>query len=323
MLLNPIKGKDFYLNFLILHLMKKLSGNILYMILLLLTTMDAYGQEKKFDRLLDRYESLCGECMDMKARAASGASVSRDEARSLIDAFLDMNRVLKADEKNMTVLERRRFAAIGTWFSGGTPPEPEPYWVPSVQSLPVARPVNLVQVADSSSYAPRLVPSAFRSEFRPRQFNRVYLLASVTAPDMAYGIMAGFRVHSVGGYVSFRSNYIFESADYSCDSEGNIEGGGRIWRSGQKLTSNLQASAGMVMRTFRHMDIYAGIGYGFRQLAWEDVSGDWALVSDWSHKGFAAECGVLMSWRKLVFSAGVSTVAFRTASFTLGVGVRL
>ena len=174
--------------------MKKLSGHILYMILFLLTSVAAYGQEKNFDKLLDRYESLCGECMDMKARAASGAGVSRDEARSLIDAFLVINRVLKADEKNMTVLERRRFAAIGTWFSGGTPPEPEPYWVPSVQSLSADLHANLVQVADSSSYAPRLVPSDFRSEFRPRQFNRVYLLASVTAPDMAYGIMAAMAV---------------------------------------------------------------------------------------------------------------------------------
>ena len=65
-----------------------------------------------------------------------------------------------------------------------------------------------------------------------------------------------------------------------------------------------------------------GAGYGFRKLAWEDVDGGWALVSDWSCSGFAAECGVIASWRRLAVSAGVSTISFRTASFTCGVGLR-
>ena len=68
--------------------------------------------------------------------------------------------------------------------------------------------------------------------------------------------------------------------------------------------------------------VYAGVGYGTRKLAWEDVADNWVLVSDWSRSGFAAECGAVVSVRKLAISAGISTVAFRTAAFTFGVGVR-
>lgn len=38
--------------------------------------------------------------------------------------------------------------------------------------------------------------------------------------------------------------------------------------------------------------------------------------------GVAAECGLIVSWRRLAISAGVSTISFRTASFTCGVGLR-
>ena len=38
--------------------------------------------------------------------------------------------------------------------------------------------------------------------------------------------------------------------------------------------------------------------------------------------GLIAECGVIASWRRLAVSAGVSTISFRTASFTCGVGLR-
>lgn len=29
-----------------------------------------------------------------------------------------------------------------------------------------------------------------------------------------------------------------------------------------------------------------------KRLAWEDMEGKWALVSDWSHEGMSAECGI-------------------------------
>ena len=81
-------------------------------------------------------------------------------------------------------------------------------------------------------------------------------------------------------------------------------------------------SGGVLAGATKWLTVYAGAGYGYRKLAWEDVDGGWALVSDWSRSGFAAECGVIASWRLIAVSAGISTISFRTASFTCGVGLR-
>jgi opacity protein-like surface antigen len=156
---------------------------------------------------------------------------------------------------------------------------------------------------------------------KPR--GKIYLQASVMAPDMAYGIMVGYRKKNIGGYAAFRSNYVSSPNDYTCDSAGNISSGGVMWPSGQEKKSNFHLSAGMLFRTTDWLDLYAGVGYGSRRLAWEDVAGDWALVADWSHSGFAPELGAIVSWRKLSFSVGVSTIVFKTSLFTCGVGVRL
>lgn len=68
------------------------------------------------------------------------------------------------------------------------------------------------------------------------------------------------------------------------------------------------------------LTFYAGAGYGKRQLLWQDVDGGWAEVSDWSVKGLEMEAGAIFRWNRLAFSAGVSTVRFRTCSATVGVG---
>ena len=71
------------------------------------------------------------------------------------------------------------------------------------------------------------------------------------------------------------------------------------------------------------LSVYAGAGYGRRTLAWQDIDGNWARVSDWSHKGLTIDAGLLLSWRNLAFSAGLVTLNFKTCIFSLGIGVRL
>lgn len=98
--------------------------------------------------------------------------------------------------------------------------------------------------------------------------------------------------------------------------------GSQMWPTGNEKRSNLIVSGGILAGAADWLTVYAGAGYGYRKLAWEDVDGNWASVSDWSRSGFAAECGVIASWRRFAVSAGVSTISFRTVSFTCGVGLR-
>ena len=259
--------------------METLFRHIFCVAILLLVTFLAAGQERSMDERLDMYEDLCGQCMDLKAKVGAGEEVSREEAQSLIDRFLNMNKALKSHESEMSAAQQRRFASIGEWFTTGV-----------------------------------------RSEKSKR--GDVFLLASLAAPDIAYGLMAGYQHGRWGGYLAFRSNFTSCKTSYSCTSDGNLGNGSQICPSGNEKRSNLMVSGGVLAGATKWLTVYAGAGYGSRKLAWEDVAGNWAAVSDWSRAGFAAECGVIASWHRLTVSAGVSTISFRTASFTCGVGLR-
>jgi hypothetical protein len=149
-----------------------------------------------------------------------------------------------------------------------------------------------------------------------------FIMASLAAPDMSYGLMLGWLPKRFGPYACFRSNFVSPVTSYSCTSDGFMPSGSRFWPSGQQRRSNLSVTAGLLIGATDWLTFNLGAGYGFRNMAWEDTIGEWALVSDWSRSGFAAECGAIVSIGKVAFSAGVSTVAFRTAVFTCGVGVR-
>lgn len=292
-----------------------------------------FAQSGLLDEQLDRYESMCGKCLDMKSLVKAGENVGRQQAKTLIEGFLELNKSLKAYEPDMTASQRYRFASIGTWFSTGTKPVPMPCDVPLPQLLSPFGTVCVTSLcqsclADVSSCDPGAecnVPAALSSD--PDIVSRnyrgdIFVLATLAAPDLSYGLMAGYQHERWGGYLNFRSNYIFGTTSYSCTSDGVIEDGSRFWPSGKDRVSVMHVSAGVLAGVLDWLAIYAGAGYGYRRLAWEDVDGSWALVSDWSRSGLAAECGVIPSWRNLTFSAGVSTISFKTVSFTCGVGIR-
>ena len=293
--------------------------HILCLVSLLAVCFVAFSQDRMFDERLDVYEQLCRRCMDLKSRTEAGETVSRSEARSLIDSFISMNKELKVHEDEMTVVQRMRFRGIGRWFASGEEPEYSVCSLPAVRSVV---PSHYVVSADMADLCPAPAYMPADGECCRGQRRNVCLLVSIAAPDMAYGLMAGYRSRNVGGYVSFRSSFVFGGTSYSCRQDGIMDDGGRMWPTGKERKSNLSACAGLLMGISDAFAIYGGAGYGFRRLAWEDLDGSWAQVSDWSYSGVAAECGTVMSWKRLAFSAGVSTVAFRTASFTCGVGVR-
>ena len=262
--------------------------------------------------------------MDIKSKAASGENVSRSLIKSLIDSFLAHNKTLKLQEQDMTAAQRHRFAAIGRWFATGERPEPVPASLPQSDSLlpgpVVAVPFEMLEI-DARRHVPGsdgAVPELQSNKLR----GDVYILAILAAPDMCYGLMVGYIPRRVGAYACFRSSFVSAKSSYSCNYDGVMSSGGSIWPSGQQRRSNLAVTAGALVGATDWLAFNAGLGYGYRRLAWEDIDGQWALVSDWSHSGVAAELGTIVSIRKVAISAGVSTVAFRTAAFTCGVGVR-
>ena len=295
----------------------------------MLVAFSAAGQDRRIDEQLHMYEDMCEQCMDIKSRAESGENVSRSMVKSLIDSFLAHNKTLKRQEVDMTAAQRHRFAQIGRWFATGERPDTiSP--LPTVQAEPPCAPAamlqsaccGLVPVSDTVFCIGRSDLDRVADMLGGKPRGDVFILASVAAPDMAYGLMAGYKHWHWGGYLALRTNFTSCKTSYSCASDGSMENGSKIWPTGNEKRSNLMVSGGILAGATKWLTIYAGAGYGARKLAWEDVAGNWALVSDWSHTGMAVEFGAVVSVRKLAFSAGISTISFRTAAFTCGVGVR-
>ncbi len=292
--------------------------HILALVLCIFVFHYAKAQES-LDSELKRYESMCAVCLDLKTRMDKGEQISREEAKATIDFFVTTNKRLKAREGEMTVLQRRRFRDVGIWFSTGVRPQ-STFGAESLPALECSLPSRIIVNDPSGILTPQrdldLPPSLrlwkYRTDF--------ILLAEMSAPDLSFGLRAGLKGRTFGGYLACRSNFFTASPDYTCLSDGTLESGGTFWPGGSEKTTSFTASAGLLAETSPWLILYIGAGYGSHQLLWQDIDGTWAQVSDWSAKGLSAEGGAIFRWNHLAFSAGVSSVSFRTCSAMVGVG---
>lgn len=269
----------------------------------------------KVEAGLDRYESLCRMCLELKNVVKGGESVSRQEAGNMINRFISLNRKLILLVPQMTDRQKSRFDAVGIWFSSGIRPKVlDPFrMVEDVAPLPFPG-----VVPESKDLSLASVPSSSDRS----SLTDLYLIAQFAAPDLSGGVMAGALHKRFGGYLSFRSNFSFARPDYSCMMDGTLPNGSMIWSSGRKRLSNMSVNAGVLVKAVRWLDIYAGAGYGWRSLYWQDIDGRWVQVDDWSHRGLSLEAGAILLYRRLAFSAGLSSISFKTAAFTMGVGLK-
>lgn len=297
--------------------MKSISGYILVLIFALVLNFDSLAQDRAVDDMdarLAEYEALCRECLALKARVASGERLTRDEAEGLLSSFVAVNRSLKDCEDAMTVVQRQRFVAIGRWFSTGEPPQ-----------MPDQAVLQMSVVPSVTLVGPPAEPLRWRPvQLCPKSRGQIYVLADLAMPQLSYGLMAGYQHKRFGGYLRFNSNFHkLPATSYECFSDGSLYSGGCFWASGESSLSTFAITGGLLVAANNYLTIYVGAGYGSSVYAWQDIDGAWARVTDISRKGMCADAGVIFSWHRLALSAGISTMSFRTAAFTCGIGVRL
>lgn len=287
----------------------------------LMLTCALNAQEvSSMDAELSRYETLCQECLELKSRIGYGETVSRRQAESMIEDFVSMNARLKGVKHEMTAAQRIRFDAIGVWFSTGKKPQVQS--APSLEALPTP-PHQLIMTTTPKTDEICRVDHSHDIPGR-QDYLRTFILADITCPEMSYGLMAGLQGRRWGGYLRFRSAFVKTPETlYECLSDGSLPNGGKMWTSGDTRSSNLYITGGALMQVADWLSVYAGTGYSRRTLAWQDIDGNWARVSDWSHEGLTIDAGLLLSWRNLAFSAGLSTLSFKTCTFSLGIGLCL
>lgn len=270
---------------------------------------------------LARYEMVCSMCLDLKSRTHNGEEVSREEATSVLNVFVSLNGKLKARKQDMTPAQRHRFESIGEWFATGRRPM-HAYPVPDMVHLPFEH--NLFTIVTDTLKIPNPAKGEIK-HFPPALMAKpelnAFVIIEMSLPDYSYGLRIGLQRGSWGGYMALRTNFRSDNSDYTCTSDGKLPSGGKLWAGNGQQVCNNGYFAGALYKAAPWISIYAGGGYGTKSLLWEDADGGWAKVSDCSYKGAAAEAGAILSWKKFAFSAGISTISFKTASLCCGIGV--
>ena len=148
------------------------------------------------------------------------------------------------------------------------------------------------------------------------------IIASASFPHLAGSLMLAAQYNGWGGYIRGCSNFAKAESSYDCLSDGTVHDGSEFWGKGQDRLAINSLTVGAIFPAVGNISIYAGAGTGRWTLTWMDIDSEWAKVADLSHKGIAAEAGIVAGWKFLVFSAGVTTVKFKTLQANVGVGVR-
>ncbi len=309
--------------------------------LLLISPAYVIAQNADWDKVLDRYEDICGQCITLRDRIVAGEPVSDRAVTSLLQELSQLRNTLQNASGSMSDEQKKRFTTIRDSYSGTTTiqesideeqtpptkpqankPQPEqitinePVQVPVFSGLTIARPTVSEQQI--------MVPSEIGAD---EKFSQDQLITETAAnqdfdsnnrfPDIEVYIIAGYNRSPVfGGMIAvghkpFRSGFIsvltngsLNSYDYSCLSNGNIQGGGVFWGDGGVADNELFITGGLSVWSNRSgiVSVYLGTGYGINEHLWRDISGKWAVVSDLSGRGIVFQAAASFRFNHVALS---------------------
>lgn len=137
----------------------------------------------------------------------------------------------------------------------------------------------------------------------------------------SFGAMIAL-VRKTGAYLKVKYNFGNLNTDYECDANGVLVGEDTpSYFTGQKKNARLSLTGGLLQRVAKPFYIYAGAGWGYKNLGWELSDGDWAKNLDNSYQGVEADLGGIYRIKNVAIMAGVQTNQFKYWEGTLGVGI--
>ncbi len=319
--------------------MKKAAAYLITVTLLFLLCPDKSAAQD-IEGELRSYAALCDSCLMLKKSLSEGATISSDKAKAIIGKFVDTGKRLKS--RSMSPWQKDLYRKITERFTGTSYEGPFTAEIPHLEALGSG-----IATIRSASATAGLTGIETRSagidsrvegiDSRPKDIDKrlkntdsqankeklhFSIIASAAFPHPTAGLMLGLQYRGWGGYVKGMSNFTKAQSTYTCLSDSTLPDGSEFWGGGQNRLEIKSLTAGAMLPIIKNLSIYAGAGAGKWSLSWMDVDGDWANVSDISYKGVAAEAGIAANWKSLLFSAGVTTVKFKTIQVNLGVGVR-
>ena len=264
-----------------------------------------------WEDLLDRYELICRQCLDLRKRKDAGEDIPSRKLLVLVDELEQLREELRGVTDKMPPAARRRFEAIRRMYASGKYYNTRPLEAASIP-LPVT--------CSAPSTPPAILPQRLGTPV-PGNWYPSFLAvsASAVAPEWAYGLLVSHWSRKWGGYAALRSNYSFHRTDYDALSDGTA-GTTRIWTSGTSATNRLFITAGPTLRLGKNWGVFGGLGYGFRRLCWEDSQGEWMHIADASPSGLCAEVGISWLHHRYILSASWLSIlpACHSASVSIG-----
>ena len=131
-----------------------------------------------------------------------------------------------------------------------------------------------------------------------------YITAGYNRNLVFGGMIAVGRNPFRSGYISVLTNGSFKGSDYSCLSNGNIQGGGVFWGDGSVADNASFITGGLSVWNSRtgNISAYLGAGYGINERLWRDISGKWAIVSDLSGRGLLFQAAAAVRFTHIALS---------------------
>ena len=306
----------------------------------------AYGQDSKMDLALDHYETIIDRCILMRDRAQRGEKIEADELKSLLEQVSSLRTTLQNSSKGMTARQRERYERIRRRYTVAFQPDrmisdvppvrsssetsslPELSWSPKVEDvLYFYRQDAFGAEAPRHSRLERESHQLDRESTRldpeshhPWQFGAI-AIAGWQPSTLTYGAMATVTHNRLGFYIKGRSNFTKDIHESVCSIDGTSEGT-IIWTTGREKHPAWNLGAGVIFKIAGPLGIYAGSGYGNRTTLWEEASGSWAKVEEYSFKGACADAGIVLDISNFTASLGISSITFRNPSLEMGVGLR-
>lgn len=312
--------------------MKKTSAYLLTFLLVFLLCPDKAAAQD-IDGELRTYAALCDSCLLLKKSLSEGAAISPDKAKSVIGKFVEAGKKLKS--RSMSPWQKEVYRKITERFAGTTYEGQFVTDIPRLESLEG----SIAAFPDTNGTAgrPGIVIRPSGTGNPPEDIKRMLkkfdsrtnkeklhfsIIASAAFPHPTAGLMLGLQYKGWGGYVKGMSNFTRAESTYTCLSDATLPDGSEFWGGGKNQLSINALTAGAMFPVIKNIALFAGAGAGKWSLSWMDMDGEWANVKDLSHKGVAAEAGIVAGWKFLVCSAGVTTLKFKTIQVNVGVGVR-
>lgn len=159
---------------------------------------------------------------------------------------------------------------------------------------------------------------------RPREpWRRLLLINMGLQGD---GPSAGLRIALMrrhGAYLMAQKDFhAMPRTEGECDRNGIPTGATEApYYTGRTENGRWMLMAGGIHRIVSDFCLYEGLGYGQRNLAWEQDNGMLLRNKDYSRRGLSAEAGCLYRFYRIAVSAGVMTIQGRYWEAAVGLGI--